>query len=69
MVNNTVYHFVGSNLGVDIFLKKREHQKKGGFKYKIETSLYTLYWDFKKTPFTLYTYVLAKILLNSAKFI
>ena len=27
MVNNTVYHFVGSNLGVEIFLKKREHQK------------------------------------------
>ena len=29
MVNNTVYHFVGSNLGVEIFLKKREDQKKG----------------------------------------
>ena len=28
MVDNTVYHFVGFNLGVEIFLKKREHQKK-----------------------------------------
>ena len=43
MVNNTVYQFVGSNLGVEIFLKKREHQKKGVLKYKIEASLYTLY--------------------------
>ena len=24
--------FVGSNLGVEIFLKKREHQKKGAVK-------------------------------------
>ena len=32
-------------------------------------SLYTLYWDFKIIPFTLYTYVLAKILQNGAKFI
>ena len=31
-------------------------------------SLYTLYWEFKKTPYTLYTY-LAKILKNGAKFI
>ena len=36
---------------------------------KIEASLYTLYWGFKKTPFTLYTYVLAKLLQNGAKFI
>ena len=32
VVNNTVYEFVGSNLGVEIFLKKREHQKKGALK-------------------------------------
>ena len=32
-------------------------------------SLYTLYWDFKIIPFTLYTYVLAKILQNGPKFI
>ena len=31
-------------------------------------SLYTLYWEFKKIPFTLYTY-LDKILKNGAKFI
>ena len=35
----------------------------------IEEPLYTLYWAFKKIPFILYTYVLAKILQNSAKFI
>ena len=50
-------------------MKKREHQKKGALKQKIEASLYTLYWGFKKIPFTLYTYVLAKILQNGAKFI
>ena len=32
-------------------------------------SLYTLYWDFKIFPFTLYTYVLATILQNGDKFI
>ena len=37
-----------------------EHQKKGVLKYKIEASLYTLDCGFKKIPFTLYTYVLAK---------
>ena len=69
VVNNTVYHFVGSNLGVKIFLKKREHQKKGSLKQKIEASLYNLCWGFKKIPFALYTYVLAKLLQNGAKFI
>ena len=34
----------------------------------MEASLYTLYWGFKKIPFTLYTYVLAKILQNGARF-
>ena len=46
----------------------REYQKKGLLKWKIEASLYTLDWGFKKTPFTLSTYVFAKILQNSAKF-
>ena len=47
----------------------REHQKKGALKQKIEASLYTLEWGFKKIPFTLYTYyILAKILQNGAKF-
>ena len=32
-------------------------------------SLYALYWDFKIIPFTLYTYVLAKILQNGPTFI
>ena len=27
MVNNTAYQFVGSNLGVKTFFKKKEHQK------------------------------------------
>ena len=70
MVSNTVYQFVGSNLGVEIFFKKEGTSKKDwGLKLKIEASLYTLYWGFKKIPFTLYTYVLAKILQNGAKFI
>ena len=69
MVNNSVYQFVASKLGVEIFLKKREHQKKDALKQKIEASPYTLYCGFKKIPFTLYTYVLAKILQNGAKFI
>ena len=69
MVSNIVYHFVGSNIGVEIFLKKREHQEKGALKYKIKASLYTLYWGFKEIPFTFYTYVLAKILHDGAKFI
>ena len=56
MVNNTVYQFVGSNLGVEIFLKKKEQQKKGAWKEKIEASLYTLYWGFKKISFILYRY-------------
>ena len=47
----------------------REHQKKGALKQEIEASLYTLYWGFKKIPFTLYTYFLAKILQNGARFI
>ena len=67
MLNNTFYQFVRSNLGVEIFLKKREHQKKGALKLKIEATLYTFYWGFKKIPFTLYIYVLAKILHNGAK--
>ena len=32
-------------------------------------SLYTLYRGFNENPFTLYIYVLAKILQNGAKFI
>ena len=65
MVTTTVYELAGSNLGVEIFFKKREDQKKGALKKKAEASLYTLYWGFKKNPFTLYTYVLQ----NGAKFI
>ena len=60
MVNNAAYEFVGSNLGVEIFDKQREHQTKGDLKQKIKASLYTLYWGFKKVLFTLYTYVLTK---------
>ena len=67
MVNNIVYHFIGFNLGAEIFLKKKKHQKKGAMKEEIEASLCALYWDFKKIPFTLYTYVLAKILQNVQK--
>ena len=68
MVHNTVHQFVDSNVGVEIFLKEREHQKEDALKQKIGASLYTLYSGFKKIPFTLQTYVLA-ILQNGAKFI
>ena len=50
VVNNTVYHFVGPDLEVQIFLKKREHHKKGLLKQRTEAPLHTLYWGFKKTP-------------------
>ena len=51
-----------------MFLKKRKHQKKGALKHNIKASLYTLHWSFKKIQFALYTYVLAEILQNGAKF-
>ena len=69
MVNSRFYHFADSNLEFEIFLKKREYQKRGALKWKIEASQYTLYWGFNKISFTLYTYVLAKILQDGAKFI
>ena len=62
VANNTIYQFIACNLGVEIFFKKREHQKKSALKYKTEASLYTSYWGFKKILFTLLTYVLAKVL-------
>ena len=64
MVSNSV----GSILGVGVFLKKREQQKKRALKQNIEASLYTLDWGFKKIPFILYTFVLVEILQNGAKF-
>ena len=48
MVNKTVYHFVGSNLGCEILLKMREYQKNGALKQRIEAPLYTLYWVSKE---------------------
>ena len=54
---------------VEIFWKKKEHQKKDALKQKIQAPLYTLHWDFKEISFTLYTYVLAKILHSGAKVI
>ena len=38
-------------------------------KQKSEASLNTLYWDFKKIPFTLYAYGFTKILKSGASFI
>ena len=54
---------------LDIFSKKSEHQKKGALNQKIEDSLYTLYQGFKNILFIIYTYDLAQILQNGAKFI
>ena len=53
--------FASSHLEVEIFLKNREYQIQDALEKKIETSLYTLYWGFRKILLTLYTYVLAKI--------
>ena len=60
IVKNIVNQFFDSKLWVQIFLKMREYQKKGELKQKIEASQYTFDWDFKKIPFTIYTYVSAK---------
>ena len=65
---NSLNLFFGSNMWVQIFLKMREYQSKGAQKQKIEASLCTLDWGFKKIQFTLYTYVSAKILQNGVKF-
>ena len=40
--------FVGSNLGVEIFLKKREYLKKMRWGLRVEAHLDTLNWGFKK---------------------
>ena len=66
MINNTVYQFLGSNLGVEIFLEKRGHQK---WVRRLRLLCILYIWGFKKIPFSLYTYVLAKILQNGAMFI
>ena len=58
MVNNTVYQFVDSNLGFEMFLKEKEHQKKGALKSV----------HFKLGIQENFTYVSAKILENGAKF-
>ena len=68
VVKNTVNPLFGSNLWVQIFWKMREYQKKGALKQKIEASLYTLVSRKFNLLFTLYTYVLANILQNGAKF-
>ena len=65
---NTVNQFFGSKKLGFIFLKMREYQKKVALKEEVEASLYTLDWGFKKIQCTLYNYVVAKILRNSAKF-
>ena len=68
VVKNTVNQFSGSNQWVQIFWKMREFQKKDALKQKIEVSLYTLVSRKFNLLFTLYTYVVANILQNGAKF-
>ena len=51
------------------YFLKRENIKKRCTEIEVDASLCTLYWGFKKISFTLYTYVLTKILQNEAKFI
>ena len=67
-LNNIVYHFVHSNLWLRYFWKRGNIRKRVRLNRRLR-HLHTLYWGFKKIPFTLYTYVLTKILQNGAKFI
>ena len=53
---------------VETFLEKWKHQKKV-VSLSVDASLFTLYWGFKNISFTLYTYILTKILQNGAKFL
>ena len=46
----------GFYLGVEVFLNKKEHQKKRALKLKTEASLYTLYKSFENSIYTLYSY-------------
>ena len=62
MVNKTIYQLIVSNLGVKIFLKNREHQKKGALKEKIEASFCTLCIGVSRK------FHFAKILQNGANF-
>ena len=50
VVSNSVYHFWVSNLGFEIFLKKRKHQKKGVLKKRTGEPLHILHWGLKKIP-------------------
>ena len=68
VVKNILNQFFSSNMLVYIFLKMRGYQENSALKQKIQASRYTLDSDFKKIPFTIYTYVSAKILQNGAKF-
>ena len=63
------HQFVGSNLGVEIFLKNGEHQNKAALKYRRLRLLYTLCVGVSRKFHIHYTYVLAKILQNGANFI
>ena len=63
------HQFVGSNLGVEIFLKNGEHQNKAALKYRRLRLLYTLCVGVSRKFHINYIYVLAKILQNGANFI
>ena len=54
-------------MGLDIFKNERTSEK-GCVEIEEWGFSYTLDWGFKKIVFSLYTYVLAKILQNGAKF-
>ena len=73
MVNNTVYQFVASNLGIQIFLKEKEHQERVRWNKRLRV-LCTLHIGVSRkfhSHFTvIFTLHLAtKILQNGATFI
>ena len=66
MVNNTVYQFLGSNLAV---VEKEGTSEKRFIETEDWGFSVHFVLGFKKILFKLYTYVLAKILQNGARFI
>ena len=49
MVNNTVYQFLGSKLGVEIFLKKREHKKRVHWNRRLRLPCTLCIWVSRKS--------------------
>ena len=69
MVNNTVYQFFSSNLGVEIFFEKREQQKKGVCWNKRLRLLFTLCIRVSRKFYLHSFFKLRYYMQNGAKFL